>query len=48
LWIIEAFDLDAALKHATEGPKACNRKLEVRRYAAKAAGGAYGHRTWLR
>jgi hypothetical protein len=29
-WIIEAPDLDAALKLATEGSKACNRKVEVR------------------
>jgi hypothetical protein len=29
-WIIEAADLDAALKLATEGSKACNRKVEVR------------------
>ena len=29
-WIIEAADLDAALKLAVEGSKACNRKLEVR------------------
>lgn len=30
LWIIEAPDLDAALALATEGSKACNRRLEVR------------------
>jgi hypothetical protein len=30
LWIIEAADLDEALKLFTEGSKACNRKLEVR------------------
>ncbi|GAA2500343.1 YciI family protein [Winogradskya humida] len=30
LWIWEAPDLDVALKLATEGSKACNRKLEVR------------------
>jgi hypothetical protein len=30
LWIIEAPDLDAALKFATDGSKACNRKVEVR------------------
>ena len=30
LWIIEAADLDVALKLATEGSKACNRKVEVR------------------
>jgi len=29
-WVIEAPDLDAALKLAAEGSKACNRKVEVR------------------
>lgn len=29
-WVIEAPDLDVALKLATEGSKACNRKVEVR------------------
>ncbi len=29
-WIIEASDLDVALKLAAEGSKACNRKVEVR------------------
>jgi len=29
-WIIEAPDLDTALELATEGSKACNRKVEVR------------------
>jgi hypothetical protein len=29
-WIIEAADLDVALKLAAEGSRACNRKLEVR------------------
>ena len=29
-WILEATDLDVALKLATEGSKACNRKVEVR------------------
>ena len=29
-WIIQAPDLDMALKLATEGSKACNRKIEVR------------------
>jgi hypothetical protein len=29
-WIIEAADLDVALELATEGSKACNRKIEVR------------------
>src|ERR1700749_2892304 len=29
-WIIEASDLDVAIKLATEGSKHCNRKVEVR------------------
>jgi hypothetical protein len=29
-WVIEAADLDVALRLATEGSKACNRKIEVR------------------
>jgi hypothetical protein len=29
-WIIEADDLDVALKLATDGSKACNRRIEVR------------------
>ena len=29
-WVIEAPDLDVALKLASEGSKACNRKVEVR------------------
>jgi hypothetical protein len=29
-WIIEATDLDVALKLAAEGSKRCNRKVEVR------------------
>jgi hypothetical protein len=29
-WILEAPDLDVALKLATDGSKACNRKVEVR------------------
>jgi hypothetical protein len=29
-WIIEAPDLDVALKLAAQGSKACNRKVEVR------------------
>jgi hypothetical protein len=29
-WIMEAADLDAALKLAADGSKACNRKIEVR------------------
>nr|WP_318724420.1 YciI family protein [Streptomyces albicerus] len=33
-WIIEAPDLDVALKLAAEGSKACNRKVEVRPFLA--------------
>ena len=29
-WVMEALDLDVALKLAAEGSKACNRKVEVR------------------
>jgi hypothetical protein len=29
-WVIEAPDLDVALKLAADGSKACNRKIEVR------------------
>jgi hypothetical protein len=29
-WILEAADLDVVLELATEGSKACNRKVEVR------------------
>jgi hypothetical protein len=29
-WIIEAADLDVALRLAADGSKACNRKIEVR------------------
>lgn|SRR6185312_6287073 len=29
-WVIEADDLDVALKLATEGSRACHRKIEVR------------------
>src|SRR5882757_273975 len=29
-WILEAADLDVALKLATEGSRVCNRKIEVR------------------
>jgi hypothetical protein len=29
-WIIEADDLDVALRLATDGSRACNRKVEVR------------------
>jgi hypothetical protein len=32
-WIIEAADLDVALRLATDGSKACNRKVEVRPFA---------------
>jgi len=32
-WIIEAADLEVALKLAAEGSKACNRKVEVRPFA---------------
>jgi hypothetical protein len=39
-WIIEAAGLDVALKLATEGSMACNRKVGVRRYAVKAVGRA--------
>jgi hypothetical protein len=42
--IIEASGLDVALKLATEGSKACNRNVDARRDAAKAAGRAYGRR----
>src|SRR6266487_5719859 len=43
-WVIEASGLDVALKVATEGSKACNRKVGVRRTAAEAAGRACGRR----
>ena len=33
LWIIEAPDLDVALKLAAEASQVCNRKLEVRPFA---------------
>ena len=33
-WIIEADDLDVALKLAAEGSKACNRRVEVRPFLA--------------
>ena len=32
-WIMEAADLDVALKLAAEGSKACNRKVEVRPFS---------------
>jgi hypothetical protein len=34
-WIIEAPDLDAALKLAAEGSKACNVRVEVRPFLGK-------------
>jgi hypothetical protein len=34
-WIIEAPDLDVALKLAAGGSKACNRKLEVRPFRSE-------------
>ena len=34
-WIMEAPDLDVALKLAAEGSKACNRKVEVRPFAGE-------------
>ena len=34
-WIIEAADLDVALKLAAQGSKACNRKVEVRPFLAQ-------------
>ena len=36
-WIIEAADLDVALKLAAEGSKHCNRKVEVRPFLGKSA-----------
>ena len=36
-WIIEALDLDVALKLAAEGSKHCNRKVEVRPFLADPA-----------
>src|ERR1700753_2856061 len=33
-WIIEAADLDVALKLAADGSKACNRRIEVRPFLA--------------
>ena len=35
-WIMEAADLDVALKLAAEGSKACNRKVEVRPFLVNA------------
>lgn len=34
-WIMEAEDLDVALKLAAEGSKHCNRKVEVRPFASE-------------
>jgi hypothetical protein len=36
-WILEADDLDVVLKLATEGSRACNRKVEVRPFHPEAA-----------
>jgi len=36
-WIIEAADLDVALKLALQGSKACNRKVEVRPFHGEGA-----------
>ena len=37
MWIIEAPDLDVALRLAAEGSKVCNRKLELRPFDASRA-----------
>jgi hypothetical protein len=42
LWIIEAADLDVVLRLAAEASRACSRKIEVRRNAAKPAGRTHG------
>jgi hypothetical protein len=34
-WVMEAADLDAALKLAAAGSKACNRKVEVRPFLSE-------------
>jgi hypothetical protein len=34
-WVIEAADLDVALKLAAEGSKHCNRKVEVRQFLSE-------------
>jgi hypothetical protein len=34
-WIMEAADLDVALKLAAEGSRACNRKIEVRPFLSE-------------
>jgi hypothetical protein len=38
-WIIEAADLDMAIELATEGSKACNRKVEVRPFLSVPSAG---------
>ncbi|HTJ38775.1 MAG TPA: YciI family protein [Dactylosporangium sp.] len=35
LWIIEAPDLDVALRLAAQGSKACNRKIELRPFLSE-------------
>ena|SRR5215467_1085697 len=35
LWIIEAADLDVALRLAADGSRACNRKVEVRPFLSE-------------
>ena len=35
VWVIEAADLDVALKLAAEGSKHCNRKVEVRPFLSE-------------
>ena len=34
-WVLEAPDLDVALRLATDGSKACNRKVEVRPFLSE-------------
>ena len=36
-WVMEAADLDVALRLAAEGSKACNRRVEVRPFLAEPA-----------
>ena len=36
-WVLEAPDLDVALKLAADGSKSCNRKVEVRPFLAEPA-----------
>jgi hypothetical protein len=47
-WVIEAADLDVALKLATEGSKACNRKVEVRPFFLGERTGSTSERRSLR